>query len=76
VRWKCQSQLGFFGLNNEYIEAVYEELFTLKHHGGWSFYEAYNLPIQIRRWFIRRLVKFHEDEQAHHEKEIQKAKRK
>jgi hypothetical protein len=36
---------------------VYEELFALKHHGGWSFLEAYNLPIQLRRWFVERLVK-------------------
>jgi hypothetical protein len=36
---------------------MYEELFALKHHGGWSFLEAYNLPIQLRRWFVERLVK-------------------
>jgi len=24
---------------------------------GWSFIEAYNLPVQIRRWFLNRLVK-------------------
>tara|TARA_S200002703_G_scaffold92539_2_gene79989 strand:- start:301 stop:435 length:135 start_codon:yes stop_codon:yes gene_type:complete len=29
----------------------------MKYHGGWSFVEAYNLPIQIRRWFLQRLVK-------------------
>tara|TARA_R110000824_G_scaffold175520_7_gene354042 strand:+ start:6597 stop:6755 length:159 start_codon:yes stop_codon:yes gene_type:complete len=36
---------------------VYEELFVLKHHGGWSFVEAYNLPIALRRWFVERLIK-------------------
>jgi len=41
---------------------VYEELFILKHHGGWSFFEAYNLPITIRRWFLERLTKQIEDE--------------
>jgi len=34
----------------------------LKHHGGWSFFEAYNLPIQLRRWFIERLFKEFEKE--------------
>jgi len=29
----------------------------MKYHGGWSFVEAYNLPIRIRRWFLERLVK-------------------
>lgn len=51
----------FFGLTNDYIESVYEEIFNLKLHGNWSFIEAYNLPIQIRRWFLRRLVKYYED---------------
>lgn len=48
---------SFFGLNNSYIESVYEELFLLKHYGGWSFFESYNLPIKIRRWFLKRLEK-------------------
>lgn len=46
-----------FGLSDKHIENVYEELFLLKYHGGWSFFEAYNLPVQIRQWFMRRLVK-------------------
>jgi len=39
------------------MENVYEQFFFLKYHGGWSFTEAYNLPIKIRRWFVERLVK-------------------
>ena len=53
---------SFFGLSDKYIEAVYEEFFLLKYYGGWSFFEAYNLPIVIRRWFLQRLVKQIEDE--------------
>jgi len=48
--------LTFFGLDSEYIQSVYEELFLLKYHGNWSFMEAYNLPITIRRWFLQRLA--------------------
>ena len=66
--WRFPSILRFFGLNNKYIESVYEEFFALKHHGGWSFVEAYNLPIQIRRWFLKRLVKQFEDEKKAAEK--------
>ncbi len=51
----------FFGLTNEYVEGVYEEIFNLKMHGNWSFMEAYSLPIKIRRWFLKRLVKYYED---------------
>jgi hypothetical protein len=60
--------LNFFGLNDEYIQAVYEEFFVLKYHGGWSFIEAYNLPIVIRRWFLERLVKEIKTEAEHAKK--------
>jgi hypothetical protein len=37
------------------MENVYEQFFFLKYHGGWSFIEAYNLPIGLRKWFISKL---------------------
>jgi hypothetical protein len=36
---------------------VSDQIFLLKYHGGWSFIEAYNLPIGLRRWFLARLEK-------------------
>jgi hypothetical protein len=39
------------------MENVYEQFFFLKYSGGWSFSEAYNLPIGLRKWFVERLVK-------------------
>ncbi len=57
-----------FGLSHKYIESVYDELFMLKYHGNWSFFEAYSLPIQIRRWFLNRLVKQFEEEKKAHER--------
>jgi hypothetical protein len=56
-RWRYRLPLTFFGLNDEYIESVYDEMFNLKYYLGISIYESYNLPIQIRRWFLRRLQK-------------------
>tara|TARA_Y100001938_G_C7851301_1_gene310930 strand:- start:35 stop:253 length:219 start_codon:yes stop_codon:yes gene_type:complete len=35
---------------------VYEQFFFLKYRGGWSFTEAYNLPIGLREWFVKRLI--------------------
>ena len=61
-KWRCRLLRSFFGLSNEYMENVYEQFFYLKHHGGWSFIEAYNLPVQLRNWFVRRLSKQFEDE--------------
>ena len=46
----------FFGLSNDYVENVYEQFFFLKYHGGWSFIEAYNLPVGLRKWFVAKLV--------------------
>ena len=36
---------------------MYEQFFFLKYSGGWSFSEAYNLPIGLRGWFVQRLIK-------------------
>jgi len=64
ARWRCRLRRTFFGLSDKYIENVYEEFFVLKYYGGWSFTEAYNLPITIRRWFLEKLI-----EQMNKEKE-------
>mgnify|MGYP007131878688 CR=1 FL=1 len=46
----------FFGLDNNYVENVYEQFFFLKYYGGWSFIEAYNLPVGLRKWFVDKLI--------------------
>ena len=46
---------NFFGLDEAYMEKVYEQFFSLKYFGGWSFIEAYNLPIGLRVWFLNKL---------------------
>ena len=63
---------AFFGLGSKYMENVYEQFFFLKYHGGWSFTEAYNLPIGLRTWFVNRLAKQIERENE----EVKKANRK
>jgi|TARA_R100000008_G_C3552913_1_gene151495 hypothetical protein len=59
---------SFFGLNDDYAKNVYETFFLLKYHGGWSFTEAYNLPVVIRNWFLNRLVKQFQDEKEQMER--------
>ena len=44
-----------FGLSSDYSKSIYEAFFFLKYYGGWSFVEAYNLPVGLRKWFIERL---------------------
>ena len=71
-KWRFRLQRTFFGLNDKYIEGVYEEFFLMKYHGGWSFIEAYNLPILIRRWFLQRLIRQFEIENEQQKKNSQK----
>ena len=54
--------LTFFGLNDSYLESVYNQLFDLKYFGGWSFFESYNLPIRMRVWFLQKLQEQKENE--------------
>ena len=67
----CLSALTFFGLTDEAIENVYEQLFLLKYHGAWSFFESYNLPVRVRVWFLRRLI----EEREREAEQMQKASR-
>ena len=64
------SHLGqtFFGLSNDYMKQVYEQFFLLKYYGGWSFTEAYNLPVGLRYWFVKRLSKQFEEEKKQYDK--------
>ena len=55
-------ELSFFGLSDKYMESVYEQFFQMKYFGAWSFMEAYNLPVHLRRWFYERLGKQIEQE--------------
>jgi|TARA_Y100000034_G_scaffold94139_1_gene114069 hypothetical protein len=58
----------FFGLTDEYMENIYEQFFFLKYSGGWSFSEAYNLPVGLRKWFVERLLRQLESEKEAIEK--------
>ena len=45
----------FFGLDEAYMETVYEQFFVLQYHGLCSFLESYNLPIGLRIWYLEKL---------------------
>lgn len=60
--WRFPSLPTFFGLTDEYLRSVYIQFFQMKQYGNWSFFEAYNLPVQLRNWFYEQLVKAKEEE--------------
>jgi len=50
--------LTFFGLRPEDKESlVLEPTFILMYYGGFTYKEAYNIPVQYKKWFIDRIVK-------------------
>ncbi len=69
-RLMCRSRLSFFGLADDHMRYVYEEIFILKYYGSWSFIETYNLPLTLRRWFVRRLQEQFELEKEEMEKSM------
>ena len=66
---------GSFGLTPEHATQLYEQFFLMKYHGGWSFIEAYNLPIVLRVWFLERLQKQFKDEKEQLDKSQKKSRR-
>jgi hypothetical protein len=56
------------------MEKVYETFFVLKYHGGWSFTEAYSLPVGLRKWFMERLAKQFENEKEEYERAKSKSR--
>ena len=73
--WRFRLRRISFGLNDRYIKSVYEQFFFLKYYGGWSFTEAYNLPVGLRNWFVDRLKKQLDDEIEATENSKEKSKR-
>jgi hypothetical protein len=47
-------------------------MFYLKYYGGFSLFETYNLPIQLRRWFMNKLS----EQLTKESEEIKKANKK
>jgi len=47
----------FFGLTQLSKEVYLEQIFLLMYYGGFTYTEGYNLPVQYRMWFIRRINK-------------------
>ena len=75
-KWRFRLRRTFFGLSDQYMENVYEQFFLLKYHGGWSFIEAYNLPVKVRAWFVQRLTKQFEKEKQQMDKAQSQSKSK
>ena len=58
----------FFGLTASSKEYILEYIYVLIRHLGFTYSDAYNLPIWKREWFVN---KFIEETKAKNEKSLQ-----
>ena len=58
----------FFGLTNDYMKNIYDVFFSMKLHGGWSFIEAYNLPVGLRDYYFKKLIEHYEKQNKEYDK--------
>ena len=48
--------LAFFGLRPENkADIILEPIFLLMYYAGFTYKEAYNMPVSYKRWFIDRI---------------------
>ena len=73
-RWRWKSPPSFFGLQPEDKPLIHEQVFQLIYFGkgGFTFDEVYNMPIYLRRFYLKRLDSQYEDEAKQVKKEQQK----
>ena len=63
------SGLNFFGQPPENRAAIHEELFNIAYYGnGFNHNELYNMPVPLRRYYGRQLVKAKEREKDIYDK--------
>jgi len=61
--------MNFFGLSDEYLEAVYSSLHgILRYNNGYDFLTLYNMPVQLRKWLIEKIEKEMKKEMEEYEK--------
>lgn len=56
-------ELTFFGqksnilnIDADFVNISYEQLFFMTYHMGWTFFDAYSLPIKLRNWFFEKWI--------------------
>ena len=60
---------NFFGLKPEHKDKIHEELFTLLYYsnGGFGHTEVYQMPVYLKRYYLRHLTSVKKKEQKNQE---------
>lgn len=66
----------FFGLTPDYKIGLHEEIFSLCYYGkgGFTWGEVYELPIHLRRYYIKQISKAIEERNKAEQKEMSRQK--
>ena len=56
MRSICQSEPRFFGLTAESKHYILEYIYVLIRHLGFTYKDAYNLPVWKREWFVNKFI--------------------
>ena len=66
----------FFGQTHDIKEISIEYLYALIKHLGLSYYDAYNMPIWRRVWFVDKLINENKEKTARQEMQAKAAQQK
>src|ERR1035437_9572314 len=58
LRW----EYPFFGLTPEYKVQLHELIFDLVHYGQIEYFAVYDMPVQYRMFYIRKLINIKDKE--------------
>ena len=74
--WPCHWVWTSFGLPAEYKLGLHEEIFNLCYYGngGFTHSQVYNMPVYLRRFYIKKLVDTKKQEAEQHENAAKGAK--
>ena len=56
VRFQSLWAPHFFGLTPNNFDVVLEQIYILVYHIGFSYKDAYNLPVWKREWFLNKFL--------------------
>ena len=62
----------FFGLTDEYKVQLHELIFDLVHFGKFEYFAVYDMPVQYRTFYLRKLTNTKEKEQQAYDKSVGK----
>lgn len=68
--WHCQWVRISFGRLPEHKVVLHDEIFTLCYYsnGGFTHGEVYDMPVQLRQFYLRKLTTTKQQEAEQHEK--------